>query len=117
MCTSGDPKDLAATDAIADTVASKLLSESDAASSEQWKDNILWIRTASSHRLVVGSQARILYCNGPGRIALALAFNTAVADGTISAPVVISRDHHDVRYVSSLSSLFSLSSPPPLTSI
>jgi len=97
VCTSGDSKDLAKTDAIAEKIAAEMLEKSDGPSSEQWSDNLLWIRNANAHHLVVGSQARILYCNAPGRTAVALAFNAAVADGTLSAPVVISRDHHDVR--------------------
>jgi len=96
VCTSGSSKDLETTDAIAEKVVLEQLNDSHGPSSEQWNDNLLWIRSAGSHRLVVGSQARILYCNAPGRVAVALAFNAAVADGTLSAPIVLSRDHHDV---------------------
>ena len=62
----------------------------------QLEDNIHWIREASGNNLVVGSQARILYADSEGRIAIAEAFNNAIAKGEISAPVVIGRDHHDV---------------------
>merc|ERR1712121_520633 len=63
---------------------------------KQYIDNIKWITAAREHRLVVGSQARILYSDQEGRIKIALAFNKAVASGRLKAPVVISRDHHDV---------------------
>jgi len=59
-------------------------------------DNIHWIREAGKNNLVVGSQARILYADGPGRVAIALAFNRAIREGRIKAPVVLGRDHHDV---------------------
>jgi urocanate hydratase len=59
-------------------------------------DNIHWIREAGRNRLVVGSQARILYADAEGRIAIARAFNEAIASGKIKAPVVLGRDHHDV---------------------
>ncbi len=63
---------------------------------QQYGDNLRWLSEAERHRLVVGSQARILYSDQAGRKAIAKAFNAAVADGTLKAPVVISRDHHDV---------------------
>merc|ERR1712038_1252157 len=63
---------------------------------QQYNDNIRWIKEAGKHKLVVGSQARILYSDMRGRVAIALAFNKAVREGVIKAPVVISRDHHDV---------------------
>ncbi len=63
---------------------------------QQMADNIHWIKEAGKNRLVVGSQARILYADAAGRMALADAFNRAVGEGKISAPVVIGRDHHDV---------------------
>lgn len=62
----------------------------------QLDDNIHWIREAGRNRLVVGSQARILYADSEGRTRIAQAFNRAVADGRLSAPVVLGRDHHDV---------------------
>lgn len=63
---------------------------------QQYDDNRRWITEADSHRLVVGSQARILYSDLEGRLALAAEFNAAVADGRLAGPVVLSRDHHDV---------------------
>jgi urocanate hydratase len=63
---------------------------------QQMADNILWIREAAKNRLIVGSQARILYADSEGRIAIARAFNDAVASGQLKAPVVLGRDHHDV---------------------
>jgi len=63
---------------------------------QQMQDNILWIEEAEENRLVVGSQARILYADAAGRIAIAHAFNRAIADGSLSGPVILGRDHHDV---------------------
>jgi urocanate hydratase len=63
---------------------------------QQYEDNCQWIKEAGKHNLVVGSQARILYSDMQGRVAIAEAFNQAIADGTLTGPVVISRDHHDV---------------------
>ena len=62
----------------------------------QLEDNIHWIVEAGKNRLVVGSQARILYADCQGRTEIAAAFNRAIASGEISAPVVLGRDHHDV---------------------
>ena len=62
----------------------------------QLDDNIHWIKEAGKNKLVVGSQARILYADSEGRTKIALAFNDAIARGEISAPVVLGRDHHDV---------------------
>ena len=62
----------------------------------QMQDNINWIKSAEKNNLVVGSQARILYADSEGRIKIAEAFNDAIANGTLSAPVVLGRDHHDV---------------------
>lgn len=62
----------------------------------QYVDNIRWIQEAAKHQLVVGSQARILYSDQKGRVAIAVAFNQAIARGELKAPVVLSRDHHDV---------------------
>ena len=59
-------------------------------------DNIHWIKEAGKNRLVVGSQARILYADSQGRIEIARAFNEAIRKGEISAPIVLGRDHHDV---------------------
>lgn len=96
VCTSGKPEDLELTDKTAAQVCSKLASESNPRSKLQYEDNIKWIEQAGSHKLVVGSQARILYSDHIGRISIALAFNDLVSQGKISGPVVISRDHHDV---------------------
>lgn len=63
---------------------------------QQIADNLHWIRSAQQNKLVVGSQARILYADAEGRIRIAEAFNNAIKSGTISAPVVLGRDHHDV---------------------
>jgi len=96
ICCSNDPSDLEVTDVIAAGVLTNLMKNSPVETSQQMADNIHWIEEAQRNRLVVGSQARILYADAAGRIALATAFNRAVADGRISAPVVIGRDHHDV---------------------
>lgn len=96
VCASGDPQDLKQTDEIALQVMKKQLEEAPKEIRQQLEDNILWILEAEENHLVVGSQARILYADAEGRIAIASAFNQAVADGTISAPVILGRDHHDV---------------------
>ncbi|KAH3761857.1 urocanate hydratase [Pelomyxa schiedti] len=97
VCTSGLPSDLDTTDAIAADVI-KTLSETPGLPDSlklQYDDNYLWITQAKANGLVVGSQARILYCDAVGRSTIAQAFNAAVSSGKIG-PVVISRDHHDV---------------------
>jgi urocanate hydratase len=96
ICCSNDPADLEISDAIACETLKNLLEHSPDKIRQQLSDNIHWINEAGGHRLVVGSQARILYADAIGRISLALAFNKAVRSGIISAPVVIGRDHHDV---------------------
>jgi urocanate hydratase len=96
VCTSGDPEDLALTDRIATEIVGKLRDSSPEKSKQQYEDNYLWITQAADHKLVVGSQARILYVDAFGRTAIAEAINQAVKDGHLKAPVVISRDHHDV---------------------
>jgi urocanate hydratase len=96
ICCSNDPSDLAVTDSIALEQLVKLAEKAPGEIKMQLEDNIHWIREASGNKLVVGSQARILYADSEGRIAIAEAFNNAVAGGKISAPVVIGRDHHDV---------------------
>ena len=95
VCTSGDPKDLGTTDNIAAGVIEEMAGQAPDQIRQQMLDNLRWIRSAGEHQMVVGSQARILYSNEPGRIAIALAFNQAVRDGRISSPVVLGRDHHD----------------------
>uniref|UniRef100_A0A8C0JHJ1 urocanate hydratase n=1 Tax=Canis lupus dingo TaxID=286419 RepID=A0A8C0JHJ1_CANLU len=97
VCTSGDPQDLAVTDQLAASVLEGVVADGvNPGVKLQYADNIRWIREAAKHRLVVGSQARILYSDQKGRVAIAVAFNQAIARGKIKAPVVLSRDHHDV---------------------
>ncbi|XP_026312182.1 urocanate hydratase isoform X1 [Piliocolobus tephrosceles] len=97
VCTSGDPQDLAVTDELAASVLEEAIADGVKASVKlQYMDNIRWIREAARHRLVVGSQARILYSDQKGRVAIAVAINQAIACRRIKAPVVLSRDHHDV---------------------
>jgi len=96
VCCSNDPADLAVTDRISAEILTGLLQKSPDQIKQQLADNIHWIREAEKNRLVVGSQARILYADAEGRSAIAGAFNKAIAAGEISAPVVIGRDHHDV---------------------
>nr|XP_055069705.1 urocanate hydratase [Misgurnus anguillicaudatus] len=96
VCTSGDPADLAKTDAIAAAVLEEISATVNERVRQQYTDNIRWIHEAGKHKMVVGSQARILYSDQRGRVSIALAINQAIAEGRVSAPVVISRDHHDV---------------------
>jgi urocanate hydratase len=96
ICCSNDPADLAVTDRIAVAQLVRLAEKSPDQIKMQLEDNIHWIREASKNNLVVGSQARILYADSAGRIAIAEAFNNAITKGEISAPVIIGRDHHDV---------------------
>lgn len=96
VCTSGKPEDLAKTDEIATRVLEELVKSSPQEIQQQMRDNIRWIKAAGENRLVVGSQARILYADAMGRIRIAEAFNKAVASGELTAPVVLGRDHHDV---------------------
>ncbi|MDR2890699.1 MAG: urocanate hydratase [Alistipes sp.] len=96
VCTSGRPEDLAVTDRIAAEVLEKIAETAPAEIQGQLRDNIHWIREAGRNKLVVGSQARILYADSEGRTKIALAFNEAIRRGEISAPIVLGRDHHDV---------------------
>lgn len=96
VCTSGNEADLAATDRIAARVLEEIRATAPADIAGQLDDNIHWIKEAAANHLVVGSQARILYADAEGRTKIALAFNRAIRDGEISAPVVLGRDHHDV---------------------
>ena len=96
VCSSADPKDLEITDQIASEVLEKMASEAPNEIQQQINDNLTWIRGAKENKLVVGSQARILYADSEGRIEIARAFNKAIKEGRISAPVILGRDHHDV---------------------
>tara|TARA_B100000029_G_scaffold266160_1_gene262162 strand:- start:1037 stop:3055 length:2019 start_codon:yes stop_codon:yes gene_type:complete len=96
VCTSGLDKDLAISDLIATNVLQKQTQNATEDISQQILDNIRWIKQAEEHGLVVGSKARILYADEVGRRNIAQAFNEAIADGKISAPIVLGRDHHDV---------------------
>ena len=96
VCTSCNEKDLEITDKIASDVLKKLVRTAPKEIIPQLNDNIHWIDEAVKNKLVVGSQARILYANADGRIKIAEAFNKAIKTGKISAPVVLGRDHHDV---------------------
>lgn len=95
VCASGKPEDLAKTDAIASTVLEDMKKNSPEEIQQQMADNIQWIRGAQENKLVVGSQARILYADAEGRIKIAEAFNQAIAKGEIGY-VILGRDHHDV---------------------
>jgi len=96
VCTSCDPKDLETCDQIAGDVIAKRLTAAPQEIQQQLQDNLDWVRSARGNTLVVGSQARILYADGEGRVAIALALNDAIHAKRISAPVVLGRDHHDV---------------------
>jgi urocanate hydratase len=95
VCASGNSDDLDKTDAIAATVLKELMQKSPDEIKLQMQDNITWIQDAKANKMVVGSQARILYADAEGRIAIAKAFNDAIAQGEIG-PVILGRDHHDV---------------------
>ncbi len=95
VCASGNPEDLQKTDEIACEVLEKMMQNSPIEIQQQMADNIQWIKGAQQNKLVVGSQARILYADAEGRMKIAEAFNEAIARGEIG-PVVLGRDHHDV---------------------
>jgi len=96
VCTSGDPLDLAESDEIAAYVLESIAEQAPYEIALQMRDNVHWIREAGKNQMVVGSQARILYADCEGRTQIAVAFNQAIRDGIISAPIVLGRDHHDV---------------------
>jgi len=96
VCTSGNPEDLHKTDSIALKVMKEIKTDAPPEIQQQMQDNIKWISEAEQNKLVVGSQARILYADAEGRAKIAEAFNQAIGSGEISAPVVLGRDHHDV---------------------
>merc|ERR1740130_562503 len=96
VCSSGDPADLTVTDDIACKVLEEIRKTSPPEIQQQMTDNIVWIRGAQRNKLVVGSQARILYADGEGRVKIAAAFNDAIKDGRLKGALVLGRDHHDV---------------------
>jgi urocanate hydratase len=95
VCASGKPEDLQKTDDIACQVLEEMMKNSPAEIQQQMADNIQWIKGAQENKLVVGSQARILYADAEGRMRIAEAFNNAIAKGEIG-PIILGRDHHDV---------------------
>jgi urocanate hydratase len=95
VCASGNPEDLAKTDAIACQVLEKMMHNAPPEIQQQMQDNIIWIKGAQQNKLVVGSQARILYADAEGRIKIAEAFNQAIANQEIGS-IILGRDHHDV---------------------
>jgi urocanate hydratase len=96
ICCSCNPVDLQKTDQIAMQVLSEIAKTAPPEIINQLNDNIHWIAEAAKNKLVVGSQARILYADAEGRTKIAEAFNKAIREGIISAPIVLGRDHHDV---------------------
>jgi urocanate hydratase len=96
VCTSGKAEDLETSDHIAMNVLEEIAKNSPKEIQQQMRDNIQWIEGAKANKLVVGSQARILYADCEGRTKIAAAFNQAIREGKISAPIVLGRDHHDV---------------------
>lgn len=95
VCASGKPEDLAETDRIATEVLGEIMAHSPKEIQQQMADNIRWIKGAQENKMVVGSQARILYADAEGRMKIAATFNKAIKKGRIG-PVVLGRDHHDV---------------------
>jgi urocanate hydratase len=95
VCASGNPEDLAKTDTIACQVLEEMAKTAPIEIQQQMQDNIQWIKGAQENKLIVGSQARILYADAEGRVKIAEAFNQAIAKGDIGT-VVLGRDHHDV---------------------
>ena len=89
VCLSGDPEDLRKTDKAA-------MECIDPNRRGQDRDNWIWIRDAEKNKLVVGTQARILYQDAEGRTKIALKFNEMVKSGELKGPVMLGRDHHDV---------------------
>ena len=96
VCTSANPTDLEKTDAIAIQVLETIKKTAPNEIQQQLADNVKWIKGAQQNKLVVGSQARILYADAEGRTKIAQAFNNAIKNNEISAPIVLGRDHHDV---------------------
>ncbi|MBL4650860.1 MAG: urocanate hydratase, partial [Aureispira sp.] len=96
VCASGKAEDLSITDKIAAEIIESLLETAPTDIRQQMEDNLHWIKNAAGNKMVVGSQARILYADSEGRIRIAEAFNQAIKEGRLSGPVVLGRDHHDV---------------------
>ncbi len=96
VCASGKAEDLALTDQLAAAVLEDLLASAPEDIRQQTADNLHWIRHAEEHRLVVGSQARILYADSEGRMRIASAFNQAIREGRLQGAIILGRDHHDV---------------------
>ncbi len=95
VCASGNPEDLAKTDKIACEVLEEMMKNAPEEIQQQMADNIQWIKGAQANKLVVGSQARILYADAEGRMKIASAFNKAISEGNIGT-IILGRDHHDV---------------------
>jgi urocanate hydratase len=96
VCASGEPGDLQITDDLACQVLERLRDSAPPEISQQMDDNIRWIKGAQENKMVVGSQARILYADAEGRMEIASAFNTAIKEGRLNGGIVLGRDHHDV---------------------
>lgn len=96
VCASGKPEDLATTDRLAAEVLAEMLAEAPAEIRSQLQDNLRWIQEADANKMVVGSQARILYADSEGRTRIARRFNRAIREGEVSAAIILGRDHHDV---------------------
>jgi urocanate hydratase len=95
VCASGKAEDLDFTDKLASDVLSEMAQNAPAEIKQQMEDNIRWIQAAGENKMVVGSQARILYADSEGRIKIAKAFNKAIKEGKVG-PIILGRDHHDV---------------------
>jgi urocanate hydratase len=95
VCASGKSEDLEKTDKIACDVLEDIMKNSPEEIQQQMADNIQWIKGAQENKLVVGSQARILYADAEGRMKIAEAFNKAIEKGDIGY-IILGRDHHDV---------------------
>jgi urocanate hydratase len=96
VCCSNNYKDLEISDKIATKILKKIIKNAPKETKLQMKDNINWIKAARKNKMVVGSQARILYADAQGRMEIAEAFNNAILNKEISAPIILGRDHHDV---------------------
>ncbi len=96
VCGSSDPEDLRLTDRIAAEVLRSMKAEAPGEIKQQLDDNLRWIEQAEENKMVVGSQARILYADSEGRIRIARAFNDAIRDKRLKGPIILGRDHHDV---------------------